>query len=106
MNGYIEKAKSLGFILTSKGDCPDKYTLLYKEKLVADRILTSWYADDDDFNYYDRAVVYVQDDKVFVTGRRVEVGADRPGTSYCENKTVEIGKMDGEKFIVDERYKC
>merc|ERR1712166_598690 len=80
-------------------------SLLYKGELVAENILASYYADDDDYNYYDCHKVWVENNIVKFSGRRCEVGADRPGLSWCSEQTVEVGKLEGEQFIVNKEYK-
>jgi len=89
------KAKEMGFEL--KEDT--QTNLMYKGEEVAHDIMASWYADDDDYNYYDNCVVYVKGNDVGVRGTLCEVGADRPGLSYRGKYAYIIGTLDGDKFV-------
>ena len=96
------KAKEMGFTKN-----PDDFSkseefdgvLIYKGEVVAHDIMASWYADDDDYNYYDGCVAYVKGNNVGVRGTLCEVGADRPGMSYRGKYAYNIGSLDGDKFV-------
>merc|ERR1712086_291082 len=89
------KATEMGFTLQE-----DRETnLFYKGEEVAHDVMASWYADDDDYNYYDSCVVYVKGTNVGVRGTLCEVGADRPGMSYRGKYAYVIGTLDGDKFV-------
>jgi len=85
----------MGFTLNEE----HKRKLLYKGEEVADDIMASWYADDDDYNYYSGCKVYVSGNNVGVRGTLCEVGADRPGMSYRGKYAFVIGTLDGDKFV-------
>ena len=92
------KAKEMGFEL--KEDT--QTNLMYKGEEVAHDIMASWYADDDDYNYYSGCVVYVKGTEVGVRGTLCEVGADRPGMSYRGKYAFIIGTLDGDKFVKND----
>ena len=94
-NEPFTKAKEMGFEL--KEDT--QTNLMYKGEEVAHDIMASWYADDDDYNYYSGCVVYVKGTEVGVRGTLCEVGADRPGMSYRGKYAFIIGTLDGDKFV-------
>ena len=92
------KAVEMGFVVQEN----DKTDLVYKGEVVAHDIMASWYADDDDYNYYDGCVAYVKGNNVGVRGTLCEVGADRPGMSYRGKYAYTIGTLDGDKFVKHE----
>ena len=89
------KAKEMGFELK---ECTQT-NLIYKGEEVAHHVMASWYADDDDYNYYSGCQVYVKGTNVGVRGTLCEVGADRPGMSYRGKYAFIIGTLDGDKFV-------
>jgi len=95
---YAE-AKEMGFSLIK---VERKHVLVYKGEHVATEILKSWSDPDDDYNYYDCCEVYVLGAKVGVRARLCQVGADRPGLSWCGYYAFCVGTLDGDKFVKNE----
>ena len=97
----IETAKNLGFTLvSSKSD----NTLKFQGEVVASGIL-KFNTNDDTYNYYDNVHVHVKLDKVLVSGKSTDFGADHfTGCDKFIPETVEVGTYDGKKFLVNDAY--
>jgi len=53
-------------------------------------------SDGDYEGWASRSVLLEEDNRVMVTGTRYEVGFERPGLSYKNEDTIQVGKYDPE----------
>jgi hypothetical protein len=60
-----------------------------------DEYWKGYYDTDDDYiGWANRSVLLEEDGRVIIKGTVIEVGADRPGMSYKNDDSIQVGTFD------------